>query len=249
MRRFGLEEVAQLPDRGTCLGELELEAIEVLDDQSVARVGVRRGEHGLDVGDRHVQGPESSDDLGDGDLTLGVVAIAVVLVHLAWLEQPHLVVVVQRLDAQVRGAGEVADRDARSHEPSIDPPPAGGSTADLVLDPPASGGDNLAPSRPSAGASNHHKEDLMSPAAITPADLIRRYFELDAGRDINAIVALFTDDASVIDEGDTHHGTAEIRAWQLGAAAGEVAGQAARDHVAIRRASNGVEDLRGVRVP
>ena|ERR1700754_4560937 len=52
----------------------------------------------------------------------------------------------------------------------------------------------------------------------TTADLIRRYFELDAGRDIDAIVALFTDDATVIDEGETHHGIAQIRAWQLGPA-------------------------------
>jgi hypothetical protein len=58
----------------------------------------------------------------------------------------------------------------------------------------------------------------MSTTAPAPADLIRRYFELDAGRDINSIVALFNDDASVVDEGETHHGTAEIRAWQLGPA-------------------------------
>ena len=46
VRRFGLEQVAQLPDRGAGLGELELEPVEVLDDQPVARVGVRRGEDG-----------------------------------------------------------------------------------------------------------------------------------------------------------------------------------------------------------
>jgi hypothetical protein len=51
-----------------------------------------------------------------------------------------------------------------------------------------------------------------------PGDLVRRYFELDAGREIDAIVALFHDDASVVDEGETHRGTAAIRAWQLGPA-------------------------------
>jgi hypothetical protein len=47
---------------------------------------------------------------------------------------------------------------------------------------------------------------------------VSRYFELDADRDVNAIVALFTDDATVVDEGQTYRGTAEIRAWQLGPA-------------------------------
>src|SRR3954453_22814895 len=58
----------------------------------------------------------------------------------------------------------------------------------------------------------------MSNTAIGPADIIRRYFELDAGRDIDAIVALFSADATVVDEGETRHGTTEIRAWQIGPA-------------------------------
>ena len=58
----------------------------------------------------------------------------------------------------------------------------------------------------------------MSTAAITPAEVIRRYFELDADRDIDAIVALFTEDATVVDEGEMRHGTTEIRAWQIGPA-------------------------------
>ena len=56
---------------------------------------------------------------------------------------------------------------------------------------------------------------------IVPADLpevIRRYFALDADRAIDSIMALFTDDATVIDEGETRHGTAQIRAWQTGPA-------------------------------
>lgn len=47
-------------------------------------------------------------------------------------------------------------------------------------------------------------------------DPVRRYFELDPKRDVDAIVALFADDATVIDEGATRRGTAEIRAWRNG---------------------------------
>ena len=47
---------------------------------------------------------------------------------------------------------------------------------------------------------------------------VSRYFEHDARRDIDAIVALFADDATVTDEGETRHGIAEIRTWQLGPA-------------------------------
>ena len=47
---------------------------------------------------------------------------------------------------------------------------------------------------------------------------LTRYFEHDAQRDIDEIVALFADDAIVTDEGETRQGFAEIRAWQLGPA-------------------------------
>jgi hypothetical protein len=36
------------------------------------------------------------------------------------------------------------------------------------------------------------------------APVITRYFEADARRDIDAIVALFTDEAVVVDEGQTY---------------------------------------------
>ena len=36
---------------------------------------------------------------------------------------------------------------------------------------------------------------------------LRRYFVLDAEREIDSIVALFSDDATVVDEGETRHGT------------------------------------------
>jgi hypothetical protein len=49
-------------------------------------------------------------------------------------------------------------------------------------------------------------------------DVVSRYFERDADRDIESIVGLFAEDATVIDEREERHGTAEIRAWQTGAA-------------------------------
>ena len=49
-------------------------------------------------------------------------------------------------------------------------------------------------------------------------DVVHRYFELDAERDIDGIVALFTNDATVVDEGETHLGAAAIRAWRTGPA-------------------------------
>ena len=58
----------------------------------------------------------------------------------------------------------------------------------------------------------------MSNIASAPAEVVRRYFALDADRDVDAIVALFGDDAIVVDEGEARHGTTEIRAWQLGPA-------------------------------
>ena len=50
------------------------------------------------------------------------------------------------------------------------------------------------------------------------APVITRYFEADARRDVDAIVALFTDEAVVVDEGQTYHGSTEIRGWREGAA-------------------------------
>jgi hypothetical protein len=54
-------------------------------------------------------------------------------------------------------------------------------------------------------------------AAPTP-DVVKRYFEADAERDIDAILALFSDGATVLDEGRERRGAAEIRDWQTGPA-------------------------------
>jgi hypothetical protein len=47
---------------------------------------------------------------------------------------------------------------------------------------------------------------------------VRRYFEADGERNIDAIVDLFAGDATVIDEGQTRRGIDEIREWQTGPA-------------------------------
>jgi ketosteroid isomerase-like protein len=49
-------------------------------------------------------------------------------------------------------------------------------------------------------------------------DVVSRYFEFDARRDVEAILSLFLDDAVVIDEGREWRGSGEIRRWRLGPA-------------------------------
>jgi ketosteroid isomerase-like protein len=49
-------------------------------------------------------------------------------------------------------------------------------------------------------------------------EVISRHFERDTDRDIDSIVSLFANDATVVDEGEERHGTAAIRAWRTGAA-------------------------------
>jgi SnoaL-like domain len=50
------------------------------------------------------------------------------------------------------------------------------------------------------------------------AGVIARYFELDRDRDVDGTAALFTDDAVVVDEGETYRGRNAIRAWRAGPA-------------------------------
>ncbi len=54
--------------------------------------------------------------------------------------------------------------------------------------------------------------------SIPETSVIARYFEAAARRDIDVIVALFGDEAVVVDEGQTYHGTEEIRGWREGVA-------------------------------
>ena len=47
-------------------------------------------------------------------------------------------------------------------------------------------------------------------------ETVNQYFALDARRDHDAILALFADDAVVIDEGETMTGRDAIRSWREG---------------------------------
>jgi hypothetical protein len=77
-------------------------------------------------------------------------------------------------------------------------------------------------------SSSHKQDDPSMPdwpdrgnEDALPAEfpaVINAFFAFDGLRDIDSLVGLFTDDATVVDEGVTRHGTAEIRAWQTGAA-------------------------------
>jgi ketosteroid isomerase-like protein len=60
----------------------------------------------------------------------------------------------------------------------------------------------------------------MTPKRNPPPlpDVITGYFEADARRDTDAILALFAEDAVVVDEGETHRGISKIRAWREGPA-------------------------------
>ncbi len=49
-------------------------------------------------------------------------------------------------------------------------------------------------------------------------NVISRYFDFDADRDVESIIDLFAEDATVVDEGEVRHGRAEIHAWQVGPA-------------------------------
>jgi hypothetical protein len=48
--------------------------------------------------------------------------------------------------------------------------------------------------------------------------IVSQYFDFDAAREVESIVALFADHAIVIDENEARQGTSEIRAWQEGPA-------------------------------
>ncbi|GHO46888.1 nuclear transport factor 2 family protein [Ktedonospora formicarum] len=54
--------------------------------------------------------------------------------------------------------------------------------------------------------------------SLTETSVITRYFEASARRDIDAVVASFSEEALVVDENHTYHGSQEIREWQEGVA-------------------------------
>ena len=49
--------------------------------------------------------------------------------------------------------------------------------------------------------------------------IVAEYLRADGARDTDAVVATFTPDAEVLDEGQTYHGHDGVRAWRVGPAA------------------------------
>ncbi|MCW2755608.1 MAG: hypothetical protein JWQ32_3019 [Marmoricola sp.] len=45
-------------------------------------------------------------------------------------------------------------------------------------------------------------------------DIVNRYYAASSAGDLDTLVACFVPDAHVIDEGQSYHGVAEIRAWR-----------------------------------
>jgi len=134
-----LQQVAQRLDRGPGLGQPGLQPVQVRGDKGVAGRRVRCGQHCLDVGDRHLQVAQPPDDLRGRDLPGRVIPVARARVDRGRLEQPHLVVVAQCLDAEVSRAGEVAHREPCCHQAIANPPVAGESNAGSAVDPPSAG--------------------------------------------------------------------------------------------------------------
>ena len=64
------------------------------------------------------------------------------------------------------------------------------------------------------GRAHSTTEEVIMSTAVP--DVIVRYFELDAARDVEGVLRLFADDATVVDEGATWQGADAIRAWRLG---------------------------------
>jgi hypothetical protein len=131
-------DAAPSPDQSAPPGDPPLTATglergEVLRDEQVARREVLRREHLAHPLHGHLEVTEASDDLRDRDLGERVAAVARARIDGGGLEQADLVVVPQRLDAEVGDAGEVSDRE---HAPMVDPPAGGESSATIPLDPP-----------------------------------------------------------------------------------------------------------------
>src|SRR6266487_2732079 len=134
-----LQQVAQRLDRGPGLRQFGLESAQMRGDERVAGRGVGRTEDRLDLADRHLQIPQPTDNLRGRHLRGGVVAVARAGVHGGRLQQADLVIMPQRLDAQVSDTGEVTDSESCCHPAILNPPLTGQSIAERGLDPPARG--------------------------------------------------------------------------------------------------------------
>ena len=51
------------PTAARCLGKLDLQSVQMLDDQPVSRLRIGRGQDRLHLGDRHLQASQPADHL------------------------------------------------------------------------------------------------------------------------------------------------------------------------------------------
>ena len=126
--RWRLEQRPQAGHAHLQLGQLGFHRVQVRDDLLGPGLYVRRGQDGPDLVQRHVQVAEPADDLGHRHLAGVVEPVAARRVDPGGLEQPLVVVEAQGLDAEMRHAGEVADRHQDAHRYRINLPLAGEST-------------------------------------------------------------------------------------------------------------------------
>ncbi len=109
------ELVAEGSDGVLGTAQVRFESGQVGGDDLVAGLKVGGVEHRADVLEGHLEVAEPPYHLGSADLVGGVAPVARGRVDVDRLEQADLVVMAQRLDAQVRRAGKVADRQGRGH--------------------------------------------------------------------------------------------------------------------------------------
>ena len=98
-----------------CLLELPLHALEMPEERPVAGSGVGSLQHHPDLVDRHVELAEPADGVRNGNLARRVAPVARGRVDVRRLEQADIVVVPERLDAQVGHLRELADADHGVH--------------------------------------------------------------------------------------------------------------------------------------
>src|ERR1700676_1288456 len=93
-------------------------------DQSAASLGIGRGEHLADLAYGHSQVSETPDHLSRRYLCRLVVPIPAVRVDLSRIEQPRVVIMPQRLHAQMRDLRKLTNAQAIAHRSTLNPAPA-----------------------------------------------------------------------------------------------------------------------------
>ena len=101
--------------------ELLLHHLEVIEDRPVPGGEIGRLQHGAHLLDRHVEVAEAPDGLGGRHLIGAVVPVSAGRIDVGGFEEPDVVIVPQRLHAEVRHLRELADGEARGHVASFAP--------------------------------------------------------------------------------------------------------------------------------